>query len=184
MYDYDTFLNREASEYLKAYPDARKNETIGRPPEFLNDESPLISICRKIKPLDPPTISDTANELYVKAGLLIRNPKTRRYDLKAHSLRKFFLTQMVSMGVGRDYVEDMMGQTLSIYHDVKMKAVDFLQGIYLASGLSIQPKTRVNKILDLIEIIHSWGIHSLGLNPEEVLTQKALNKFLQHATSY
>jgi integrase len=177
--DYDTFLNREASEYLKAYLDARKNGTIGQPPEFFNDESPLISNYRKIKPLDPPTIGDIVTELYVKAGLLTRNPKTRRYDLKAHSLRKFFLTQMISMGVERDYIEYMMGHTLSIYHDVKMKGVDFLRGVYSASGLSIQPKTRASKILDLKEIIHSWG-----LNPEEVLTQKALNESPQHATSY
>lgn len=110
---------------------------------------------------------------------MTRNPKTRRYYLRAHNLRKFFLTQMVSMVVERNYIEYMMGHTLSIYHDVKMKAVDFLQGIYLASGLRIQPKTRAYKILDPIEIIHSWEP-----NPEEVLTQKALNEFLQHATSY
>jgi hypothetical protein len=76
---------------------------------------------------------------------------------------------MISLGVERDYVEYMMGHTLSIYHDVKMKGVDFLRGIYSASGLSIQPRTKADKILDLTEIIHSWG-----LNPEEVLTQKAL----------
>lgn len=169
--DYDTFLNREASEYLKAYLVARKNGTIGVPPEFFNDESPLISNCYKIRALDPRAISDIVRKLYVKAGLLTRNPKTRRYDLRTHSLRKFFLTQMVSMGVERDYIEYMLGHTLSSYHDVKMKGVDFLRGIYLSSGLSMQPRTRASKILDLTEIIHSWG-----LNPEEVLTQKALNE--------
>jgi hypothetical protein len=168
-HDYDTFLNREATEYLKAYLDARKNGTIGRPPESFNDESPLISNFRKTKPLDPTTISRIVTGLYAKAGLLNRNPKAKRYDLRAHSLRKFFLTQMISLGVERDYVEYMMGHTLSIYHDVKMKGVDFLRGIYSASGLSIQPRTKADKILDLTEIIHSWG-----LNPEEVLTQKAL----------
>jgi hypothetical protein len=78
---------------------------------------------------------------------------------------------MVSLGVERDYIEYMMGHTLSTYHDVKMKGVDFLRGVYLASGLSIQPKTRASKIHDLIEIINSWG-----LNPEEVLTQETLNQ--------
>jgi hypothetical protein len=63
-----------------------------------------------------------------------------------------------------------MGHSLSIYHDVKTKGVDFLRRIYLASGLSIQPATKASKILDLIEIIRSWG-----LDPEEILTQEALN---------
>jgi integrase len=170
-HDYDTFLNKEASEYLKAYLDARKNGAMGLPPERFHDESPLISSCRETKPLVPETIHDIVNALYIKAGILTANPKIKRYDLRAHSLRKFFLTQMVSLGVERDYVEYMMGHTLSTYHDVKMKGVDFLRGIYLASDLSIQPRTRASKILDLIEIINSWG-----LNPEEVLTQETLNQ--------
>jgi len=170
-HDYDTFLNREASEYLEAYLNARKKGTTGRPPEFFNDESSLISNYCKNEPLAPPAIHKIVNKLYVKAGLLIRNPKIKRYDLRAHSLRKFFLTQMVSMGVERDYVEYMMGHTLSSYHDVKMKGVDFLRAIYLASGLSMQPRTRASKILDLIEIIRSWE-----LDPEEVLTQKTLSE--------
>jgi len=170
--DYDTFLNREASEYLKAYLEARKDGTRKRPPENLNDESPLISNARvrETKPLAAATIQDIVNALYIKAGLLTANPQTKRYDLRAHSLRKFFLTQMMSTGTERDYVEYMMGHTLSVYHDVKMKGVDFLRGIYLKSGMSIQPRTKASKILDLIEITRSWK-----LNPEEVLTQEALN---------
>jgi integrase len=169
-HSYDTFLNREAAEYLKTYLDARQNGTMGRPPEFLNDESPLISNCQAAKPLGAATIHVIVNDLYVKAGLLTRKPKIRRYDLNAHSLRKFFLTQMMSTGTERDYVEYMMGHSLSVYHDVKMKGVDFLRGIYLKSGMSIQPRTKTSKILDLIEITRSWK-----LNPEELLTQEALN---------
>jgi hypothetical protein len=60
-----------------------------------------------------------------------------------------------------------------------MKGVDFLRGIYLASGLSIQPRTETSKILDLIEVIRSWG-----LSPEEVLTQETLNQsYRAHATA-
>jgi integrase len=167
---YDTFLNKEASEYLKVYLDARKNGRIGQPPECLNDESPLISNYRETKPLAAATIQDVVNELYIRAGVLIKNPKIRRYDLRAHSLRKFFLTQMISTGTERDYVEYMMGHTLSVYHDVKMKGVDFLRGIYLASGISVQPRTKASKIHDLIKIIRLWE-----LNPEELLTQEALD---------
>jgi integrase len=167
---YDTFLNKEASEYLIAYLDARKQGTIRQPPERFNDESPLISNYREIKPLASATIQDIINALYIKAGVLTKNPKIKRYDLNAHSLRKFFLTQMISTGTERDYVEYMMGHSLSMYHDVKMKGVDFLRGIYLASGISIQPRTKASKILDLIEIIRSWK-----LDPEEILTHEALN---------
>jgi len=167
---YDTFLNKEASEYLKSYLDARKNGRIGQPPECLNDESPLISNYREIKPLAAATIQDIVNALYIEAGVLNRKPKIKRYALNAHCLRKFFLTQMISTGTERDYVEYMMGHTLSVYHDVKMKGVDFLRGIYLASGMSIQPRTKASKILDLIEIIRSWE-----LDPEEILTHEALN---------
>jgi integrase len=169
-HDYDTFLNREATEYLKTYLDTRQKGTVGRPPQCLNDESPLISNYYKTKPLLVPTIQHIVNTLYIKAGVLTQNPKIKRYSLNVKSLRKFFLTQMISTGTERDYVEYMMGHTLSGYHDVKMKGIDFLRGIYLASGLSIQPRTKASKILDLIEITRAWK-----LNPEEVLTQEALN---------
>jgi integrase len=168
-HDYDTFLNREAREYLKTYLDARRMGTLGRLPECLDDESPLIGGYRT-KPLSVGTIRDIVNALYIKAGVLVKKPKIRRYCLNVKSLRKFFLTQMISTGTERDYVEYMMGHTLSIYHDVKMKGVDFLRAIYLKSGISIQPRTKASKILDLIEIARSWE-----LDPEEVLTRQALN---------
>jgi len=177
-HDHDTFLNAEASEYLRTYLDARKNGIVGQPPERLNDESPLISNYRKVQPLAAATIHDIVNILYIKAGVLTENPKTRRYDLNAHSLRKFFLTQMISTGTERDYIEYMMGHTLSVYHDVKMKGVDFLRGIYLSSGISIQPRTKANKILDLVRIIRAWE-----LNPEEILSHEALNQSKAHAAA-
>ncbi|MEM2099715.1 MAG: hypothetical protein QXU99_08290 [Candidatus Bathyarchaeia archaeon] len=71
----------------------------------------------------------------------------------------------------RDYIEYMMGHTISTYHDIKMKGTEYLRGIYLASGLSIKPKTRLSKIDALKEIIRAWG-----LNPEEILTKDALTR--------
>ena len=62
-----------------------------------------------------------------------------------------------------------MGHTISACHDIKMKGTEYLRGIYLASGLSIRPKTRISKIDALKEIIRAWG-----LNPEEILTRDAL----------
>ncbi len=52
-----------------------------------------------------------------------------------------------------------------------MKGIEYLRGIYTASGLSIRPKTRVSKIDALKVIIRAWG-----LNPEEILTRDALTR--------
>jgi hypothetical protein len=107
----------------------------------------------------------------LKAGLVTSNPRGRRYDLRAHSIRKFFRTQMASLGVQTDYIEYMMGHTISTYHDIRMKGIEFLRGIYMTSSLSIKPKTKVNKIDALKEIMRAWG-----LNPEEILTRDALTR--------
>jgi hypothetical protein len=63
----------------------------------------------------------------------------------------------------------MMGHTLSTYHDIEMKGIDFLRNVYAASGLSIRPKTQTNKMEVLKEMVRAWG-----LNPEEMLTREAL----------
>jgi len=73
---------------------------------------------------------------------------------------------MAALGVDRDYIEYMMGHTISTYHDIQMKGIKFLRGIYISSGLSIKPRTRISKIDALKEIIRAWG-----LNPEEILTR-------------
>lgn len=90
------------------------------------------------------------------------------YDLRVHSLRKYFKTQLTALGVNSDYIDYMMGHTISTYHDIQMKGMEFLRGIYASSGLSIKPKTPVSKIEALKEIMIAWG-----LNPEELLVKKA-----------
>jgi len=56
-HDYDTFIGREAVEYLKAYLEARRNGGLPNkiPPENLIDESPLIrdEHSKVVKPLTP-----------------------------------------------------------------------------------------------------------------------------------
>ena len=47
------------------------------------------------------------------------------YELRVHSLRKYFKTQLLALGVQPDYVDYMMGHTVDTYHDVQMKGVDF-----------------------------------------------------------
>jgi hypothetical protein len=65
----------------------------------------------------------------------------------------------------------MMGHTISTYHDIEMKGIEYLRGIYATSGLSIRPKTRLSKLDALKEIIRAWG-----LNPDEILTKEALTR--------
>jgi len=174
-HDYDTFLNQEAADYLRAYMEIRrKGSPTGRTPsENIHDESPLIrdDYCRHPKVLSPGRLHHIVHNLYIKAGLVTKKPLGRRYDLRAHSIRKFFRTQLASLGMDRDYIEYMMGHTISTYHDIQMKGIEFLRGVYLSSGLSIRPKTRISKIDALKEIIRAWG-----LNPDEILTRDAMTQ--------
>jgi len=110
------------------------------------------------------------HSLYVKAGLCSRVGGSM-YDLRAHSLRKYFRTQLSALGIPSDYIEYMMGHTISTYHDIKMKGVEFLRNIYASSGLSIKPKTRIGKL----EVLKEFA-RLLGLNPEEIFVREALSK--------
>jgi len=176
-HDYDTFIGEEAAEYLRAYLEMRRLGTERIPTETIHDETPLLrnQQCRRVLPLTPAAIHQLVHDLYVRAGLVPKKPYGRLYDLRAHSIRKFFRTQMAALGVQTDYIEYMMGHTISTYHDIKMKGIEFLRNIYTASGLSIKPKTRTSKIDALKEIIRAWG-----LNPEEILTKQAMME--PHAT--
>ncbi len=174
-HDYDTFIGQEASEYLRTYLEQRQQGSpTGRtPPENIHDESPLIrdELTQHPKPLSTGRLHQIIHELYWKAGLITRKPQGRRYELRAHSIRKFFRTQMAALGVDRDYIEYMMGHTTSRYHDVQMKGIEFLRGVYITSGFGIKQRTRISKIDALKEIIRAWG-----LNPEEILTKQALTE--------
>jgi len=174
-HDYDTFIGQEAADYLKAYLERRRKGSYrGRtPPENIRDDSPLIrdGHNKHVRTITTGRLHGVIHNLYIEAGILTSTPIGRRYDLRAHSIRKFYRTQMASLGVDRDYIEYMMGHTISTYHDIKMKGTEFLRGIYLSSGLSIKPKTRVTKIDALKEIMRAWG-----LNPEEILTRDALTR--------
>jgi hypothetical protein len=142
-------------------------------PENIHDNSALIrdGQSNQAKPITEGRVHSIVHNLYVKAGLITSKPRGRRYDLRAHSIRKFFRTQLASLGVQTYYIEYMMGHTISTYHDISMKGIEFLRGIYVASNLSIRPKTKISKIDAPKEIIRAWG-----LNPEEILTRDALTR--------
>jgi integrase len=171
---YDTFMNEEATTYLRCYLAARKKGTKSIPPEQINDRSPLIraSHCKQVRTAAAPQVHRFVHDLCIKAGIFEKNPLQKRYELGTHSLRKFFRTQMASLDVDRDYIQYMMGRPRKDrYHDVKMKGVEYLRGVYLNSRISIRPKTKMNKIDALKEIIQSWG-----LNPQRILTDEALSQ--------
>jgi site-specific recombinase XerD len=171
--DYDTFLGSEAAEYLRLYIEQRRRGSpdLRNPPETLTDASPLIR-GKNHNPcaIGSKQIRKMVHDLYARAGLL-KEPKGRMYDLRVHSLRKFFKTQLLSLGVHESYVDHMMGHVTDIYHDIQSKGIDFLRSVYSASGLSIRPKTKVSKIDAIKEIIRAYG-----MNPEQVLTREALNQ--------
>ncbi len=169
---YDTFLNEEASECLRAYLMARRKGTKKIPPEQIHDESPLIRACRskQVKNVAVTTVHAFVHDLYVKAGLLEKSSLRRRYELRTHSLRRFFRTQMASLEVDPDYIDFMMGRAVKDrYHDVRMKGVEYLRGVYMTSGIRIRPRIKMNKIDALKEILQTWG-----LDPQKILTHEAL----------
>jgi integrase len=168
---YDTFLNEEAAECLRAYLIARRKGTKKIPPEQINDESPLIRSRRfkQARTVAVTTVHAFVHDLYVRTGLLERNSLRRRYPLRTHSLRRFFRTQMASLEVDRDYIDSMMGRAVKDrYHDVRMKGVEYLRGVYMTSGIRIRPKIKMNKIDALKEIMQTWG-----LDPQKILTAEA-----------
>jgi hypothetical protein len=105
----------------------------------------------------------------MKAGL-IKKRYGRMYDLRVHSIRKFFKTQMLACGTQPDYVDYMMGHTVDTYHDIQSLGIDKLREAYMATGLAIRKKTQVSKIDALKEIIRAWG-----MNREQVLARDALS---------
>ena len=178
--DYDTFISQEAADYLKTYLEFRRNGSPRdrMPPETITDDSPLIraKISREVKPLRPASVHQIIHNLYLKAGIM-EHTKEKRYELNVHSIRKYFRTQMAALGVPTDYIEYMMGHVISTYHDIEMKGIDYLRGIYASSGLSIKPKSQLNKLEMLKTIIRAYG-----LDPDKVLVKEALaepHRFIQ-----
>jgi len=178
-HDYDTFIGSEGIEYLRAYLNARRagnertegRQVRGMPPEEITNSSPLIrnEHQKTADATSPGNIHCMIHGLYLKAGL-IEKGSGRRYQLRAHSIRKYFRTQLGSIStIPTDYIEYMMGHTISTYNDIKMKGVEYLRNLYASSGLSIRPKTKISKVEQL-----KMFAESLGLNPNQVLSRDAL----------
>jgi len=169
--DFDTFVGGEAVQALQEYMHARRKGLLDRriPHEEITDESPLVrdQSFHKAKPITEKQVRKIVHRLYAKVGL-IRKAKHGRYDLSVHSLRKFFRTQMTALGVQSDYVEFMMGHSISRYDDVESKGVEFLRNVYRTAGLTIAPRKKGWEL----EALKAFA-RGIGLDPEKVLTEAA-----------
>ena len=177
--DYDTFLGPEAVNYLKLYLEQRRQGSTDyragknkyMKPEEITDNSPLIRNANKndtVKGVTPKQIRKIVHDLYSEAGL-IKPSMGRYYELRTHSIRKYFKTQMIALGVQEAYVDYMMGHIPDTYHDIQSLGIEKLRSIYAAAGLAIRPKTQHSKLETIKEMIRA-----LGENPEQILNRDAL----------
>jgi len=163
--DYSTFLCQDAVDYLKAYLDSRKKGVGLYRPEEIIDESPLIrGRGRTTKPLSTDSLENLVRELFYKTKIIPKGVIGRPNELKAHSFRKFFQTELASGGVHPDFIDYMMGHRGNKYSDVKSKGIEYLRDIYISAGLSLQPKTKESRVAALVGVIRRWGFE-----PKEVL---------------
>jgi site-specific recombinase XerD len=171
-HDYDTFINAEACQFLKLYLEDRRRGGRSMPPEELTDESPLIRNSHntdRVLGVTEKTIRKIVHNLAVNANIAKKLPNSWMYSVRTHSLRKFFRSQLSTAKIDSEIVEYMIGHTINTYEDVQSLGIETLRNLYAAAGLAIRPKTQVNRIEQLKEIIRAWG----G-NPEEILSKDAL----------
>ncbi|MDR0470673.1 MAG: site-specific integrase [Nitrososphaerota archaeon] len=166
--DYDTFLGAEAAQYLKLYLSQRQAGTKRVPPETLQDESPLIrATTSHVSSIGSKQITQLVHQLYVKAGLT--KHKNGHYDLRAHSLRKYFKTQMIALGCQSDYVDYFMGHVLDTYHSIQSLGLERLRSAYSAAGLSIRTQTKMSDVDQVKQLIRA-----LGGDPSKWLSKEML----------
>ncbi len=171
-HDYDTFINAEACHLLKLYLQDRRQGGRSMPSEELTDESPLIRNSHetdRVIGVTEKTIRKIVHTLAVNAQVAKKLPNSWMYNVRTHSLRKFFRTQLSTAKIDSEIVEYMMGHTINTYEDVQSLGIETLRNLYASAGLAIRSKTKTNRIEELKVIIRAWG----G-NPEEFLSRDAL----------
>ena len=172
-HSYDTFLGEEGVNYLRLYLDARRRGAPDgkMPPEEIMDTSPIVrdSQSQVVKPVGERQIFQLIHGLYFKAGLLKRG-QSGGYDLRVHSIRKFFKTQLMALGVHADYADYMMGHTVNTYHDIQSKGIEFLRRTYAKADLRIRPKLTISKHEMVIEAIRHMLTSAELARVEDALT--------------
>ena len=131
-HDYDTFINAEASQFLKQYIEDRKRGTRNMPPEELNDDSPLIRnscVGDRVLGVTEKTLSKIVHDLAVSTKIAKKLPESWMYSIRTHSLRKFFRTQMSAVKLDSEIINYMMGHTVDTYEDVQSLGVETLRNM-------------------------------------------------------
>jgi hypothetical protein len=101
----------------------------------------------------------------------------KRYELWSHSLRKYFRKQLGAIStIPTDFIEYWMEHTISTHSEVRLKVIENMRNLYTSSKLSIRPKTRLNNIQQLQQIIQARGI-----NPNIILRRKTIIETLNQA---
>jgi len=148
---YITFCSWEAASYIREYLKSRELDG-----ENVNLDSYLFISERKYSPLTPlsvPRFENIWRDLCSQSGVDLKPVKIKkhsrmakggkhviaegvRYNIRVHSLRKFFRTTLAISGVDRLAAEAMMGHSLlsfgveSIYN-YAVSRLDYLRGEYL-----------------------------------------------------
>jgi integrase len=171
---YDTFLGAEAVLYLKAYLEFRRKGNENIPPEKMEDSSPIIrdKRTRKVRSISTGAISRLVSRLYAKTNMRkVVGGKSIRYDLRVHSIRKYFRTQLgLSNTIKTEQVEYMMGHIISTYNDLSTN-IENLRGAYSLAGISIRTKKKTD-IYDFVEDI----LKTRGYDFDKELLRKAIAK--------
>ncbi len=168
--DYDTFLGPEPVNYLKLFLEQRRQGSTRRsdgeyqPPEEINDHSPLIrDLSSKIpRGIGPKQIYKQIHDLIHKCGLDTKN-KNGGYELRVHTLRKYFKSRLIVLGVPESHVDYMMGHAGDTYNQVQSLGVEKLRAEYKNADLSIRGESKNGKV-DLLKQM----LRSLGATPDEM----------------
>jgi len=120
-----TFMSQQAKEALKAY-------LANRNLEELTPDSPLISADNG-KPMSYQNLQYILNNAFKKVGKKVG----KRYTLHAHTLRKWFKTQMISAGIPGPIVDRLMGHSRYLAEEYELYTESQLREWYLKGVTSL-----------------------------------------------
>jgi len=156
----DTFLTAEAVSHVHNYMEARRRggvlyKTMG--PEQITDASPLIrdemhyKLSNRARPIGEKQIYKILHELFIKSGVM--KPDQEHYELKVHTLRKWFKTSIMQAGISEAYPDYMMAHKRDVYTQLQSKGIDHLRTVYDSAKLCIQPRAAQTKYERAAELL-------------------------------
>ena len=116
-----TFISKEAKEVLQSFLDKRKSKG-----ETISPETFLMTTTAGVK-MSYQNLQFILNNAFKK----VSKKEGKRYKLHAHSLRKFFKTQMISAGVPGPIVDRLVGHSRYLASEYELYTEDQLKDWYL-----------------------------------------------------